>query len=125
VAVAREMTKLHEEVIRGRVSEVLARVAGRELRGELVVVVRGATEPSRDDVAALLPRVRALVSAGLRKRDAAREVARAHGASANDLYRAYLIEQRPGDRGSEVLDVRDRPNGSTAAPPDEPSPDAG
>jgi 16S rRNA (cytidine1402-2'-O)-methyltransferase len=111
VAVAREMTKLHEEVLRGRISEVLGRIADRELKGEFVVVVRGAVERSGDEVAALLPRVRALVSTGMRKRDAAREVARAHGASANDLYRAYLIEQRPGEGGSDVVDVRDAPNG--------------
>jgi hypothetical protein len=45
-------------------------------------------------VETLLPRVRALVSAGMRTREAAHEVARAHGASANDLYRAFLVDLR-------------------------------
>lgn len=41
VAVARELTKVHEEVLRGTVSEVLAGIEGRELKGEIVLVVEG------------------------------------------------------------------------------------
>ena len=43
VAVARELTKLHEEVIRGTLSEVADELAGREVLGEVVVVLEGAT----------------------------------------------------------------------------------
>jgi 16S rRNA (cytidine1402-2'-O)-methyltransferase len=94
IAVAREMTKLHEEVLRGRISEVLAAISEREVRGECVVVVSGAPQDSGADVEALLPGVEALVGSGLRPRDAAREIARAGGAAANDLYRAYLQRKR-------------------------------
>lgn len=94
VALARELTKLHEEVLRGRISEVLARIAGRELKGEVVVVLQGASEPGGAEIAELLPKVEGLVAGGMRKRDAAREVARAHAASANDLYRALLLSRR-------------------------------
>jgi 16S rRNA (cytidine1402-2'-O)-methyltransferase len=104
-SVAREMTKLHEEIIRGRISEILARIGDRELKGEIAIVIGGASEPLAAEVHALLPRVRALVTAGMRKRDAAREVARAHGASANDLYRAYLVEQRADEDRRVVLDL--------------------
>jgi len=41
VAVARELTKLHQEVIRGTVPEVAAALAGRSLRGELTLVIEG------------------------------------------------------------------------------------
>lgn len=41
VAVARELTKIHEEVLRGTVSELLARTEGRTLRGEITLVVEG------------------------------------------------------------------------------------
>ena len=43
IAVARELTKLHEEVLRGTVSEVLDAIGGRQLKGEIVVLVEGAT----------------------------------------------------------------------------------
>jgi 16S rRNA (cytidine1402-2'-O)-methyltransferase len=41
VCVARELTKLHEEILRGTVSEVLDRIRGRTVRGEIVLVVAG------------------------------------------------------------------------------------
>ena len=44
-AVARELTKIHEEVLRGRVSEVLAMLLDSEPRGEIVVVLEGAETP--------------------------------------------------------------------------------
>jgi 16S rRNA (cytidine1402-2'-O)-methyltransferase len=108
LCLARELTKLHEEVIRGRISEVLARVADRELKGEVVLVLQGASVRSGSEVETLLPRVRALVSAGMRTRDAAHEVARAHGASANDLYRAFLVDlrrERDEADGGELVDL--------------------
>lgn len=52
-AVAREITKLHEETLRGTADELLALVTGPRLRGELVLVVRGTGErrhrAGRDD----------------------------------------------------------------------------
>ena len=86
VAVARELTKLHEETIRGRASEVLDRV-GEGLRGEVVVVIEGNREHEGLDLPALATEARALADAGMRKREAAAEVARRHGISANAIYR--------------------------------------
>ncbi len=97
VAVARELTKVHEEVVRGRASEVLGRFEDREPRGEIVLVVEGASEnrfvPSPEDLAA---EAAPLVAGGMRARDAARAVARHHGVSANEVYRAML--ERAGGR---------------------------
>jgi 16S rRNA (cytidine1402-2'-O)-methyltransferase len=90
VAVARELTKLHEEVVRGRLSEVIERFGGAAPRGELVVVLEGATNGTDGDVDAALADARALVAGGLRMRVAASEAARRHGASANVVYRALL-----------------------------------
>jgi 16S rRNA (cytidine1402-2'-O)-methyltransferase len=93
VAVARELTKLHEEVLRGRASEVLARVIDLDLKGEVVVVIDGATPRPTDDVTVFIPEAEALVEAGMRKREAAHEVAERHGVSANALYRALLYPE--------------------------------
>lgn len=87
-AVARELTKLHEEVARGSLAE-LAAWAEDGVRGELVIVVAGADprETSPDDA---LAQVRALVDGGMRLKDAAREVAAATGLPSRDLYQAAL-----------------------------------
>jgi 16S rRNA (cytidine1402-2'-O)-methyltransferase len=90
VAVVRELTKLHEEVRRGRVSEVLAELGDGVLRGEVVVVIAGAMEPDTPDLDACVAEARELTAGGMRKRDAARAVADRHGVSANEVYRALL-----------------------------------
>ncbi len=92
VAVCRELTKLHEEVVRGPAAEVLERLGDRELKGEVAVVVEGDHDPDRPESAELLTEVRGLVEDGMRARDAARAVAERYGASANELYRALVSE---------------------------------
>jgi 16S rRNA (cytidine1402-2'-O)-methyltransferase len=90
VAVARELTKLHEDVVRGRLSDVLPRLEAAPPRGEIVVVLEGSAGRPPVDLNAVLAEARALVDAGARKRQAASEVARRHGASANEVYRSLL-----------------------------------
>jgi 16S rRNA (cytidine1402-2'-O)-methyltransferase len=95
VALCRELTKLHEEILRGSASEVAAAITDRggDLKGEVVLVVEGARASAASaavDLRSLAAEARALASSGLRKRDAAARVARSHGASTNDVYRAML-----------------------------------
>ncbi|MEA2556145.1 MAG: rRNA (cytidine1402-2-O)-methyltransferase [Actinomycetota bacterium] len=94
IVIARELTKLHEEAIRGSVSEVLSRLGDAELKGEVVVVLRGADEAVHD-LAACIQEARELLAQGLKKRDAARAVADRHGVSANDIYAGLLVEPAP------------------------------
>jgi 16S rRNA (cytidine1402-2'-O)-methyltransferase len=88
-AVARELTKLHEEVLRGRVSEVLASLLEAEPRGEIVVVIEGA-EPPEAVLADMVDQARRLVADGMRKREAAAAVARRSGGSVNEIYRSLV-----------------------------------
>jgi len=88
-AVARELTKLHEEVVRGRVSEVIASLLDSEPRGELVVVIEGA-EAVAPDLDEMVEEARRLVADGMRKREAAAAVARRGGGSANEIYGALV-----------------------------------
>jgi 16S rRNA (cytidine1402-2'-O)-methyltransferase len=90
VALCRELTKLHEEVRRGTVREVLEGLGEGELRGEVVLVVEGARDRPSPDPEAMLAEVRRLVEGGMKPREAARAVAERHGASANELYRSLL-----------------------------------
>jgi 16S rRNA (cytidine1402-2'-O)-methyltransferase len=87
VALCRELTKLHEEVVRGTASELAERYAGAEVRGEVVLVVGAAAEAAAD-VAAAEAAVRRLVEGGARPRAAASVVADLTGVAANRLYRA-------------------------------------
>jgi 16S rRNA (cytidine1402-2'-O)-methyltransferase len=89
-AIVREVTKRHERVDRGRVSDLLAELGGKEPKGEIVLVLAGAREAETVDIDRLAEEARALVEAGARKREAAAEIARRHGASTNDVYRAMV-----------------------------------
>jgi 16S rRNA (cytidine1402-2'-O)-methyltransferase len=61
--VARELTKLHEELARGTLSELERHFSG-DVRGEVVIVVRGAAEPSAEDPRALEEDVRSRLDRG-------------------------------------------------------------
>ena len=86
-AVCRELTKLHEEIVRGTAAELAERYAGEPPRGEIVLVVGGAPAPTGVDPAAV-EAVRTLVESGARAKTAAKVVAELTGAPANALYRA-------------------------------------
>jgi 16S rRNA (cytidine1402-2'-O)-methyltransferase len=88
VAVCRELTKLHEEVVRGSASELAARYAEEPLRGEVVLVVGPATAAAAGDRGRELDALRRLIDAGAKPRAAAAVVAELTGAKANELYRA-------------------------------------
>lgn len=87
--VCRELTKTHEEIRRGTLSE-LAEWAGEGVLGEITVVVAGAQPHA--DVETLVAEVNALVQAGARVKDACAEVIAEHqGApSRRELYDAVL-----------------------------------
>jgi 16S rRNA (cytidine1402-2'-O)-methyltransferase len=89
VVVCRELTKLHEEVVRGTAAELAARYADEAPRGEIVVVVGGAP-PEAVDVEPALDALSRLVDAGAKARPAAGVVAELTGVPANALYKALL-----------------------------------
>ena len=91
VAVAREITKLHEEVLRGTASEVAARFGDGVVKGEVVVVLGGAPAATRDR-AAVLADARARVAAGARKREAAAAAAKGSDVSASEIYAALVAD---------------------------------
>jgi 16S rRNA (cytidine1402-2'-O)-methyltransferase len=87
VAVARELTKIHEEVVRGRLAEVADHFRGKAVRGEIVVVVEGAAPVSLAvDEAAAAALAAALLEEGQRPSIVAREVARRLGVGRNVVY---------------------------------------
>lgn len=98
-ALARELTKLHEEVRRGSLGSLMEAVAEGGLRGEMTLVVAGApdvqTSPAVQDlVAAVEGRVRA----GSSRRDAIAAVAEEAGVSRRELYQAVVAPDASGNR---------------------------
>jgi 16S rRNA (cytidine1402-2'-O)-methyltransferase len=87
VVVCRELTKVHEEVVRGTASELAARYAETPPRGEVVLVV-GPAPAAEPDIGPALEALRRLVDAGAKPRAAASVVAELTGTGANALYRA-------------------------------------
>jgi 16S rRNA (cytidine1402-2'-O)-methyltransferase len=92
VAVCRELTKAHEEIVRGSAAELAERYEGSPPRGEVVLVVGGSfasasASPGSAEPAGL-DALRRLVDAGAHPRKAAGVVAELTGGSANELYRA-------------------------------------
>jgi 16S rRNA (cytidine1402-2'-O)-methyltransferase len=87
VAVARELTKVHEEVVRGTAAELAARYGENPPKGEVALVVGGAPSVV-DEIGPALDAVRRLVDAGAKPRPAAAVVSDLTGVPANRLYRA-------------------------------------
>ena len=93
VAVCRELTKAHEEVVRGTAAELASRYASAPPKGEIVLVLAAASPPPAGGAdPAAVAALRQLVDAGAHPRKAATVVAGLTGGSANALYRALTSE---------------------------------
>jgi 16S rRNA (cytidine1402-2'-O)-methyltransferase len=92
VAVCRELTKVHEEVVRGTAASLAARYASEPPRGEVAVVIGGAPAGPAGDSGPALDALRRLVEAGAKPRAAASVVSELTGVSANALYRGLTAQ---------------------------------
>lgn len=94
IALCRELTKLHEEILRTTLAQALTYYEGQSPRGEYVLVVEG-VRPQNEERASLeeaLEQVEALCKQGLSRKDAVKETAKALGLSRNELYAAAVRE---------------------------------
>ncbi|MGB8179615.1 MAG: 16S rRNA (cytidine(1402)-2'-O)-methyltransferase [Acidimicrobiales bacterium] len=96
VALARELTKLHEEVMRGTLSEVSAELAHRDVLGEVVVVLEGATRTAPVDDEVVVAALREQWSDGATTRDAVDYVSRTLGLARRDVYQRALASRKDG-----------------------------
>jgi 16S rRNA (cytidine1402-2'-O)-methyltransferase len=97
-SVVRELTKFHEEVVRGTLTELAEVFSAREVRGEVVVVLEGAASapPSGDEV--VRQALAEEFAAGASTRDAASSVAATFGVAHRRVYELAL-ELRRSDEG--------------------------
>ncbi|MEB7505190.1 16S rRNA (cytidine(1402)-2'-O)-methyltransferase [Arthrobacter koreensis] len=89
-AVARELTKLHEQVLRGPLRELLEWAEASEVRGEIAVVVGGAGEAEPEAPEDHVGAVNDLIAQGSRLKDAVASVASDARISKRELYSAVL-----------------------------------
>jgi 16S rRNA (cytidine1402-2'-O)-methyltransferase len=88
IVIARELTKLHEEFLRGAAADVRAQLASRDsVRGEITLLI-GKGEPVADETP-LEDAVRALEQQGIPRMDAIKQVAKQRGLSKRDVYRLF------------------------------------
>ena len=95
-AICRELTKTYEEVRRGPLQE-LAEWAASEVRGEVTLVVGGATQPTAD-LETAAEEALGLAAGGMKLRAAVAQVARQHGVAKNALYDLALKTQHSRPR---------------------------
>jgi len=107
-AVARELTKVHEEVVRGTLPEVASHFAGEPARGEVTVCVAGrgsavGTSEARGEIAAAIAaldrddvrrRYEAMLAGGMSRTDARKQLAADSGVSRREIYRVLLADGR-------------------------------
>ncbi len=98
IVAARELTKLHEEFLRGTVAEVRAALTARDrIRGEFVLLLeaapRGAAEPlqSQEKIADRIARLQS--EAGIDEKEALKRLARELGQSKSEVYRELQRER--------------------------------
>lgn len=93
ITIARELTKVHEEVIHTTLSEAITRYEQTPPKGEFVLVVQGAPERAKAEIAPPVDLAREYVEQGMSVRDAVRLAASETGFSRSELYRLMLKEK--------------------------------
>ncbi|PYV70943.1 MAG: 16S rRNA (cytidine(1402)-2'-O)-methyltransferase [Acidobacteria bacterium] len=97
VVIARELTKLHEEFLRGTATEVLRALNSRaEIKGEIVLLIGPASEiPPRASPVPMRVRINQLMTEeGLNEKSALKKVAKERGISKSEAYREFQRERR-------------------------------
>ena len=92
ISLCRELTKVHEEVIRGTISEMIALYETQAPRGEYVLVVEGAKKEEKSEVTleTAVEMAKALVSDGKKASEACKEIAAVSPFSKSEIYKALL-----------------------------------
>jgi probable S-adenosylmethionine-dependent methyltransferase, YraL family len=93
IVICRELTKLHEEMLRGKISEILDYLD--EIKGEIVLIVEGSKTIKEEEVLyeiSILEHVNKYIADGLSTRDAIKQVAKARKLGKNEVYSEFVQE---------------------------------
>ena len=89
ISVSREISKLYEEIYRGKVSEVIDELKNQEIRGEFVVVMEGNTKEVSFDSISIEEHVKMYIEEGLSEKDAMKKVAKDRNTTKSEIYKIY------------------------------------
>jgi 16S rRNA (cytidine1402-2'-O)-methyltransferase len=98
IVIAREVSKVHEEFLRGTMGEILERLADREVRGEITIVVHGSTEGTKIGDAELQDEIGRLVAEGMRVKEIAEIIGERHRLSKREIYQLALERRKSKGR---------------------------
>ncbi len=94
-AIAREITKLHEETMRGNLNELLEKISGSPLKGEIVLVIDRQSNESKpldaNTAGTLKSRLNELEGEGIERKAALKKLAKEFGLSRSEVYRRLLF----------------------------------
>ncbi len=97
ISVCRELTKLHEEIVRGSIEEVIQVFSNRTVKGEFVLVLEGKTQDEIDkeckdkwEALSIKEHLIAIMNEGLSKKDAIKKVAKERGIQKNEVYKVAI-----------------------------------
>jgi len=95
MVLAREMSKVHEEFLRGSAGDLMTQLADREVRGELTLVIAGATgEPAAAEQ--IMAEIRKLKSDGMRVKEIAALLGEKYSVAKREVYRMVLEIEEAG-----------------------------
>ncbi len=93
--IVRELTKIHEETVRGTLAELAARSDSEQVKGEIVIVIeRGTSGAAAVRSASISETVEKLIKGGLDHKAALKHAAKEFGLSRSEAYRR-LVEEKP------------------------------
>ncbi|MEW6409970.1 MAG: 16S rRNA (cytidine(1402)-2'-O)-methyltransferase [Nitrospirota bacterium] len=95
VAAIRELTKIHEEVMRGKVSEILDDITKRTIKGEIVIVLEGQKRETPVDINVSGEVNRVMTEEGISKKEAISIVAKRFGIPKKEVYRRVIKSESP------------------------------
>ncbi len=92
LTIARELTKLHEEIIRTTTAKAADKYIEEPLKGEIVLILEGKKESQTSDISPeeAVAYAKKLIEGGMRPTDAAKEAAAMAGLKKNDIYKELI-----------------------------------
>jgi len=91
-AVIKEITKIHEGVLRGSISEIRSKLEKTKIAGEYVIILEGKSEGKRITTKDILLEIHSLMKKGLKRKEAVKKIADAYKLSKKELYDKSLRE---------------------------------